>query len=100
MNISKCLFMYNIYQWLYLDIFSIITVFYDIVIHYILEYLFIHQSPLMSVHRSQVKSIFIYIAEYHRSQIASRGFTISTAYDTICSQTLESDEENLPQKTL
>ncbi len=30
---------------------------------------------------SQVKSVFIYIAQYHKSQFASRGFKICTAYD-------------------
>ncbi len=36
------------------------------------------------------------MAYYHKSQFTSRAFTICTAYDTLCPQTLNSDKEKLP----
>ncbi len=54
------------------------------------------RPPRHNKRTSQVKSGFIYIAQYHKSQFASRGFTICPAYNTLCPWSLDSDEEKLP----
>lgn len=36
---------------------------------------------------------FIFTAQYHKSQIAFRGFTVCTADDALCPQSLESDQD-------
>ncbi len=50
-----------------------------------------------SARLSLVKSVFVYIAQYHK--FASRGFTVCTVYNTLCPQTLDTNKEKLPTKS-